>query len=125
LQESQVIGVNAELFSRDKQNVPMLLGLLEAEPAGVNDFHVRYHALQILTGLSSSPHRLQEVPIHRHSVLYAFLRAPASAASRSSGKNCSSKSTPPYVFGDGIEEAANRADHIGIWGRQGDIAQQW
>lgn len=62
LQESQVIGVNAEIFSRDKQNVPMLLGLLEAEPVGVADFHVRYHALQILTGLSSSPHRLQEVP---------------------------------------------------------------
>lgn len=70
LQESQVIGVNAELFSRDTQNVPMLLGLLEEEPVGVADFHVRYHALQILTGLSSSPHRLQEVrPCARSSPL--------------------------------------------------------
>lgn len=59
-QEPQVVGVNAELFSRDKQNVPMLLSLLEEPPAGVDDFHVRYHALQILTGLSSSVHRLQE-----------------------------------------------------------------
>lgn len=54
------MGVNAELFSRDKQNVTMLLSLLEEPPAGVDDFHVHYHALQILTGLSSSVHRLQE-----------------------------------------------------------------
>lgn len=56
-----MVGVNAELFSRDRTNVPMLLRLLEEEPAGVADFHVRYHALQVLTGLASSPHRLQEV----------------------------------------------------------------
>jgi hypothetical protein len=55
------VAVNAELFSRDKQNVPMLLSLLEEPPTGVDDFHCRYQALQILTGLSSSLHRLQEV----------------------------------------------------------------
>ena len=55
------MAVNAELFSRDKQNVPMLLSLLEEPPTGVDDFHCRYQALQILTGLSSSLHRLQEV----------------------------------------------------------------
>lgn len=61
MQDAQVVAVNAELFSRDKQNVPMLLSLLEEPPAGVDDFHVRYHALQILMGLASSLHRLQEV----------------------------------------------------------------
>jgi hypothetical protein len=60
-QEPQVVAVNAELFSRDKENVPMLLSLLEEPPAGIDDFHCRYHALQILTGLASSLHRLQEV----------------------------------------------------------------
>jgi hypothetical protein len=60
-QEPQIVAVNAELFSRDKQNVPMLLSLLEEPPTGVDDFHCRYQALQILTGLSSSLHRLQEV----------------------------------------------------------------
>ena len=58
-----MVGVNAELFSRDKANVPMLLSLLEEEPTGVADFSVRYHALQILIGLSSSLHRLQEVGV--------------------------------------------------------------
>jgi hypothetical protein len=64
VQEPQVVAVNAELFSRDKQNVPMLLSLLEEPPTGIDDFHCRYHALQILTGLSSSLHRLQEVHSH-------------------------------------------------------------
>ena len=53
--------INAELFARGKGAVAMLLTLLEDEPVGVNDFYVRYHTLQLLTALSASPQRLQEV----------------------------------------------------------------
>ena len=60
-QEAHVGPINAELFSREKGNVAMLLALLEDEPVGVNDFYVRYHTLQLLTALAVSSHRLLEV----------------------------------------------------------------
>ncbi len=54
--------INAELFSRGKDNVEMLLGLLEDEPAGISDFYVRYHTIQLLTSLAAvSSFRIQEV----------------------------------------------------------------
>jgi len=59
--------INAELFSREKGNVAMLLALLEDEPVGVNDFYVRYHTLQLLTALALSSHRLLEVRTDRSS----------------------------------------------------------
>ncbi|KAL0019412.1 hypothetical protein WJX77_011077 [Trebouxia sp. C0004] len=53
--------INAELFSRGKDNVEMLLGLLEDEPAGISDFYVRYHTIQLLTSLAAvSSFRIQE-----------------------------------------------------------------
>eukprot|EP00884_Botryococcus_braunii_P007321 jgi/Botrbrau1/16590/Bobra.0068s0020.1 len=54
--------MNAELFARGKENVALLLGLLEedASPAA-SDFYVRYHALQLLTCCAmAGSYRLQE-----------------------------------------------------------------
>ncbi|KAA6420456.1 MAG: golgin candidate 6-like [Trebouxia sp. A1-2] len=54
--------VNAEMFSRGKDNIGMLLGFLEDEPAGISDFYVRYHTIQLLTSLAAvSSLRIQEV----------------------------------------------------------------
>ncbi|DBA66722.1 hypothetical protein WJX79_001922 [Trebouxia sp. C0005] len=53
--------VNAEMFSRGKDNIGMLLGFLEDEPAGISDFYVRYHTIQLLTSLAAvSSLRIQE-----------------------------------------------------------------
>ncbi|GAX81853.1 hypothetical protein CEUSTIGMA_g9281.t1 [Chlamydomonas eustigma] len=58
--EHQAGGVNADLFTRVPNHVPMLLALLEEEPVGISDFYVRYHTLQLLAGLlQACPHRLQ------------------------------------------------------------------
>ena len=57
--------LNAELFSRGKDNIDLLLGLLEDEPAGVSDFYARYHTVQLLTALAAvSSYRIQEVQSH-------------------------------------------------------------
>ena len=62
LQGPQPAAINAELFSRGKDNIELLLGLLEDEPAGVSDFYVRYHTVQLLTSLAAvSSYRMQEV----------------------------------------------------------------
>ena len=49
--QSQAGAVNADLFAREPANVPILLALIEEEPVGLSDFYVRYHTLQLLTGL--------------------------------------------------------------------------
>lgn len=62
MQGPQPAALNAELFSRGKDNVEVLLGLLNDEPAGVSDFYVRYHTIQLLTALAAvSSYRIQEV----------------------------------------------------------------
>ena len=62
VQGLQPAAINAELFSRGKDNIELLLGLLEDEPAGVSDFYVRYHTVQLLTSLAAiSSYRVQEV----------------------------------------------------------------
>lgn len=43
--------LNCELFTRNKENLVILLSLLEEEPVGVNDFYVKYHTTQIITCL--------------------------------------------------------------------------
>ncbi|KAK9814747.1 hypothetical protein WJX72_010794 [[Myrmecia] bisecta] len=53
--------INAELFMRGKDNVALLLSLLEDEPVGVSDFYVRYHTVQLLTAMSiTGSYRIQE-----------------------------------------------------------------
>lgn len=65
LQGSAETAVNAELFSQGKENIPMLLSLLENEPLGVPDFYVRYHTVQVLTALAAvSSYRVQEASPH-------------------------------------------------------------
>lgn len=49
--QSQAGAVNADLFAREPSHVPLLLALLEEEPVGISDFYVRYHTVQLLTGL--------------------------------------------------------------------------
>lgn len=62
VQGLQPAAINAELFSRGKDNIELLLGLLKDEPAGVADFYVRYHTVQLLTSLAAiSSYRVQEV----------------------------------------------------------------
>ncbi|KAF8066204.1 ycf42 [Scenedesmus sp. PABB004] len=52
--------INADLFCRAPDNVLLLLGLLRDEPEGVDDFYVRYGALQALSGLAAAcPDKLQ------------------------------------------------------------------
>ena len=64
MQGPAATAVNAELFSQSKVNLEMLLSLLEDEPAGVSDFYVRYHTVQILTALAAvSSYRIQEVTL--------------------------------------------------------------
>ena len=64
MQGPQPAALNAELFSRGKDNIEVLLGLLNDEPAGVSDFYVRYHTVQLLTALAAvSSYRIQEVPL--------------------------------------------------------------
>ena len=47
---------------RTPEGLPLLLSLLEQEPAGVGDFYARYHTLQVLKGLvATAPRQLQEV----------------------------------------------------------------
>ena len=54
--------MNAQQLARTPDGLPLLLSLLEAEPAGMADFYARYHALQVLKGLSAAaPLQLQEV----------------------------------------------------------------
>ena len=62
MQGPAATAVNAELFSQGKANLEVLLSLLDDEPAGVSDFYVRYHTVQILTALAAvSSYRVQEV----------------------------------------------------------------
>lgn len=57
----QPAALNAELFSRGKDNIGVLLCLLDDEPVGVSDFYVRYHTVQLLTALAAvSSYRIQE-----------------------------------------------------------------
>lgn len=42
--------MNAEMFARGPENVPLLLGLLQDQ----SDFYVRYHTVQLLTALAAS-----------------------------------------------------------------------
>ena len=64
MQGPQPAALNAELFSRGKDNIEVLLGLLNDEPAGVSDFYVRYHTVQLLTALATvSSYRIQEVTL--------------------------------------------------------------
>ena len=42
--------MNAEMFARGPENVPLLLGILQQQ----SDFYVRYHTVQLLTGLAAS-----------------------------------------------------------------------
>ncbi|BDA49633.1 General vesicular transport factor p115 [Coccomyxa sp. Obi] len=52
--------INAELLAKSPDTVPMLLGFLDEEPAGIKDFYVRYHTVQLLTALAAGgPYRLQ------------------------------------------------------------------
>ncbi|KAL3135480.1 hypothetical protein ABBQ38_005960 [Trebouxia sp. C0009 RCD-2024] len=61
MQGPQPAALNAELFSRGKDNIGVLLSLLDDEPAGVSDFYVRYHTIQLLTALAAvSSYRIQE-----------------------------------------------------------------
>jgi hypothetical protein len=61
-QESHAGIINAELFARGRDHVPLLLSLLEEEPVGINDFYVRYHTLQLLGAMAGvGSGRLQEV----------------------------------------------------------------
>ena len=54
--------INGELLAKSPDTVPMLLGFLEEEPAGIKDFYVRYHTVQLLTALAAGgPYRLQGV----------------------------------------------------------------
>ena len=65
MQGPQPAALNAELFSRGKDNIGALLSLLDDEPAGVSDFYVRYHTVQLLTALAAvSTYRIQEVRSH-------------------------------------------------------------
>ena len=62
LQDHQSGAINADLFSKGTGNTGLLLGLLAEEPAGVADFYVRYHTVQLLTALAAaSSYRVQEV----------------------------------------------------------------
>lgn len=62
LQGPAATAVNAGLFSQSKENLQMLLVLLEDAPMGVPDFYVRYHTVQILTALAAvASSRVQEV----------------------------------------------------------------
>lgn len=52
--------INADLFARQPDNIRLLFALLEEEPVGVDDFYVRYYALQTLGALlTACPDRLQ------------------------------------------------------------------
>ena len=54
--------INAELLAKSPDTVHLLLGFLEEEPAGIKDFYVRYHTVQLLTALAANgPYRLQGV----------------------------------------------------------------
>lgn len=67
MQGPQPAALNAELFSRGKDNIGVLLCLLDDEPVGVSDFYVRYHTVQLLTALAAvSSYRIQEVPLPSH-----------------------------------------------------------
>ncbi|GFR43391.1 hypothetical protein Agub_g4466, partial [Astrephomene gubernaculifera] len=59
--EAQAACLTADLLSRQREHVGLLLGLLEEEPVGVPDFYVRYHTVQLLTQLlNHCPARLQD-----------------------------------------------------------------
>jgi hypothetical protein len=52
--------INADLFCRAPDNVLLLLGLLRPEPEGVDDFYVRYGAMQAMSSLlAACPDKLQ------------------------------------------------------------------
>jgi hypothetical protein len=52
--------INADLFCRAPDNVLLLLGLLRPEPEGVDDFYVRYGAMQAMSALlAACPDKLQ------------------------------------------------------------------
>lgn len=46
--------INADLYCRAPDNVLLLLGLLRDEPEGVDDFYVRYGALQVMGALMTA-----------------------------------------------------------------------
>ena len=50
--QSQAGAINADLFARTPNNIPLLLSLLEDEPVGLSDFYVRYYTVQLLTLLA-------------------------------------------------------------------------
>ncbi|KAF6263900.1 hypothetical protein COO60DRAFT_308594 [Scenedesmus sp. NREL 46B-D3] len=52
--------INADLLCRAPDNVLLLLGLLRPEPEGVDDFYVRYSAMQAMSALlAACPDKLQ------------------------------------------------------------------
>lgn len=58
----QAAAINAQQLARAPDGLPLLLSLLEPEPAGLSDFYARYHTLQVLKGLvAAAPLALQQV----------------------------------------------------------------
>ena len=58
----QAAAINAQQLARAPDGLPLLLSLLEPEPAGLADFYARYHTLQVLKGLvAAAPLALQQV----------------------------------------------------------------
>lgn len=58
----QAAAINAQQLARSPEGLPLLLSLLEPEPAGLSDFYARYHTLQVLKGLvAAAPLALQQV----------------------------------------------------------------
>ena len=58
----QAAAINAQQLVRTQEGLPLLLSLLEQEPAGLGNFYARYHTLQVLKGLvATAPRQLQEV----------------------------------------------------------------
>jgi hypothetical protein len=58
----QAAAINAQQLARTPDGLPLLLAVLERGPGGSSDFYARYHALQVLKGLSmAAPRQLQEV----------------------------------------------------------------
>lgn len=52
--------INADLYCRSPDNLLLLLGLLREEPEGVDDFYVRYGAMQAMAGLlAACPDKVQ------------------------------------------------------------------
>lgn len=50
----QAAAINAQQLARTPDGLALLLGLLDAEPAGLADFYARYHTLQVFKGLAAA-----------------------------------------------------------------------